>query len=143
MELHYPNVCLPHPQSSFKTASPDGRPVTSLLTTFKPSRSKTYCLCLVAQSYPTLCDPLDCSPPGSSVHGILQARTSEWVAVPSPRGSSGPKDRIYIFCLLRWQAGSLSRVPPGMQEKKLIPFSTSGNWNTHCVPGTSTSWLPK
>ena len=34
----------------------------------------------VAQSYPTLCDPVDCSPPGSSVHGILQARILEWVA---------------------------------------------------------------
>ena len=34
-------------------------------------------------------------------------------------------------------------MPPGMQEKKLIPFSTSGTWNTHCVPGTSTSWLLK
>ena len=37
----------------------------------------------VAQSRPTLCDPMDCSPPGSSVHGILQARILEWVAIPS------------------------------------------------------------
>ena len=37
---------------------------------------------LVAQSCPTLCDPMDCNPPGSSVHGILQARILEWVAVP-------------------------------------------------------------
>ena len=36
----------------------------------------------------TLCIPMDCSPPGSSVHGILQARTVEWVAMPSSRGSS-------------------------------------------------------
>ena len=43
-------------------------------------------LCFVAQSCPTLCDPTDYSPPGSSVHGILQARTLEWVAVPSSRG---------------------------------------------------------
>ena len=43
-------------------------------------------LCFVAQSCPTLCDPTDCSPPGSSVHGILQARTLEWVATPSSRG---------------------------------------------------------
>ena len=40
------------------------------------------------QSYPTLCDPMDCSPPDSSVHGILQARILEWVAMPSSRGSS-------------------------------------------------------
>ena len=39
------------------------------------------CVCVVAQSYPTLCDPVNCSPPGSSVHGILQARILEWVAI--------------------------------------------------------------
>ena len=44
--------------------------------------------CLAAQSCPTLCDPMDCSPPGSSVPGILQARTLEWGAVSSSRGSS-------------------------------------------------------
>ena len=41
-----------------------------------------------AQSWPTLCDPTDCSPPLSGVHGILQARILEWVAMPSSRGSS-------------------------------------------------------
>ena len=48
-------------------------------------------LVLVAQSYLTLCDPMDCSPPGSSVHGILQARILEWGAIPFPRGSSQPR----------------------------------------------------
>jgi len=47
---------------------------------------------LVAQSCPTLCDPMDCSLPGSSVHGILQARILEWVAIPFSRGSSQSKD---------------------------------------------------
>ena len=42
------------------------------------------CACSVAQSSPTLCDPMDCSPPGSSVHGIFQARILEWVAISSP-----------------------------------------------------------
>ena len=42
----------------------------------------------VAQSCPTLCDPVDCSPTGSSVHGILQARILEWVAISFSRGSS-------------------------------------------------------
>ena len=45
-------------------------------------RAKSLQLC------PTLCDPVDCTLPGSSVHGILQARTVEWVAMPSSRGSS-------------------------------------------------------
>ena len=44
--------------------------------------SRHQVLVLVAQSSPTLCDPMDCSPPGSSVHGISQARTLEWVAIP-------------------------------------------------------------
>ena len=44
--------------------------------------------CLVTKLCLTLCDPMDCSPPGSSVHGILQARILEWVAIPFSRGSS-------------------------------------------------------
>ena len=46
----------------------------------------------VAQSCPTLWDPMDSGPPGSSVNGILQARTPEWVAIPFSRGSSQPRD---------------------------------------------------
>ena len=45
----------------------------------------------VAQMCPILCDPMDYSPPGSSVYGILQARILEWVAIPSSRGSSQPR----------------------------------------------------
>ena len=47
---------------------------------------------LVAQSCPTLCNPVECSPPGSSVRGILQARILEWIAIPYSRGSSWPRD---------------------------------------------------
>ena len=50
----------------------------------------------VAQSRPTLCDPMDCSPAGSSIRGILQARILEWVAVPFSRGSSQPGDRTQV-----------------------------------------------
>ena len=57
------------------------------------------CVCLVAQSYLTLCDPLDCSLPGSSVHGTFQARILEWVAIPSLRRSSWPRDRTQISCI--------------------------------------------
>ena len=46
----------------------------------------------ITQSCSTLCDPLDCSSPGSSVHGILQTRRLEWVTMPSSRGSSRPRD---------------------------------------------------
>ena len=48
--------------------------------------------CSVAQLCPALCDPIDLSPPGSYVNGILQARILEWISTPFSRGSSGPKD---------------------------------------------------
>ena len=50
----------------------------------------------VTQSCPTLCDPVDCSLPGSSVHGILQTRVLEWVAISFSRGSSQARDRIRV-----------------------------------------------
>ena len=53
----------------------------------------------VIQSCPTLYDPMDCSPPGSSVHGILQARILEWIAIPFSRGSSHPRDQTLISCI--------------------------------------------
>ena len=55
---------------------------------------------LVAQSCPAVWDTMDCSPPGSPVHGILQARILEWVAMPSSRGSSRPRDRTCISCII-------------------------------------------
>ena len=54
---------------------------------------------LVTQSCPTLCHTMDCSLPGSSVHGILQARILEWVGIPFSRGSSPPRDGTHISCI--------------------------------------------
>ena len=51
---------------------------------------------LVTQPCPTLHDPTDCSPPGSSVRGMFQARVLEWVAFPFSRGSSQPRDRTQV-----------------------------------------------
>ena len=68
---------------------------------------------LVAQSCLTLCDPMDCSPPGSSVHGILQTRIPEWVAIPFSRGTSRPRNGIKVsriadeFFTLRHQGSPL------------------------------------
>ena len=53
----------------------------------------------VTQPCPTLCDPVDCSPPGSSIHGILQARILEWGAVSFSRGSSQPRDWTRVSCI--------------------------------------------
>jgi len=75
----------------------------------KNEKKKTYLFCirgvsvqvkvLVAQSCPTLCDPVDCSPPGSSVHGILQARILEWAAISFSRRPSRPRDRTQVSCI--------------------------------------------
>ena len=63
----------------------------------------------VAQSCPTLCDPIVYSPLGSSVHGIFQARILEWVAIPFSRGSSQPRDWMLVSCI----EGRFSSEPPG------------------------------
>ena len=72
-----------------------------------PGKPLWACLCVHAkllQSCPTLCNAMDYSLPGSSVHGILQARILEWVALPSSGGSSQPRDRThvsYVSCIGR------------------------------------------
>ena len=53
----------------------------------------------VAQSCLTLCDPMDCSLPGSSIHGIFQARVLEWVAISFSRGSSQSRNQTHVFCI--------------------------------------------
>ena len=61
--------------------------------------------CVCAQSCSTLCNTVDGSPPGSSVHGILQARILQWVGMPFSRGSSQLRDQIRVFCvscICRW-----------------------------------------
>ena len=60
------------------------------------SQGMSAVLCLVVQSCLTLWDPMDCSPPYSSIRGTLQARTLEWVAMPSPKGSSLSRNRTQV-----------------------------------------------
>ena len=70
------------------------------------------CVCSVAQSCPTVCGPMDCSPSDSSVHRIFQVRMLEQAAIFYIRGSSRPRDRICIsWCLLHWQVNSLPLAP--------------------------------
>ena len=78
--------------------------------------------CVLSRSVMSdLFDPMDCSLPGSSGHGILQARVLEWVAVPSSRGSSQPRDWTCVsLCCLHWQAGSLPLAPPGKPRAYLL-----------------------
>ena len=63
-------------------------------------KKDTWNMCvLVAQSCPSLCNPMDYSSPGSSVHGLLQTRILEWVAIPFSRGSSQPRDQTQVLCM--------------------------------------------
>ena len=63
---------------------------------------RTSCCCLGAKSCQTLCNPMYCSPPGSSVHRISQARLQERVAISFSRGSSQNRDWTHVFCIGRW-----------------------------------------
>ena len=60
------------------------------------------CCCLATKLCATLCDPMDYSLPGSSVHGSLQARILEWVAISFSRGSSWSRDQTRVSCIGRW-----------------------------------------
>ena len=57
---------------------------------------------IYAQSHPTLCNPRDCSPSGSSVHAIFQVRIQEWIAISYSKGSFCPRDRTFISCIGQW-----------------------------------------
>ena len=72
--------------------------VQSLVGELKKEK-RTSSVKLVALLCPTFCYPMDCSPPDTSVHRILQARILEWIAVPFSRGSSPPRDRTRVFCI--------------------------------------------
>ena len=77
------------------------------------------CVCVSHAPCPTLCHPIDCSLLGSSVHGILQARILEWVAMPFSRGFSQPRNWIQVSCI----ADTLyTLVPPGKTPFFLINF---------------------
>ena len=76
---------------------------------------------LIALSCSTLCNSMDYNPPGSSVHGIFQARILEWVAISSSRGSSWPRDESHVSCFLHWQAGPLPLALPGKTPRVVSP----------------------
>ena len=96
---------------------------------------------LSLQLCPTLWDPIDCSPPVPSVHGILQARILEWVAMPSSRASSQPRDQTRG--LLRWHEDSFPSEPVEKPWKHLQRPSNTSN-HTCFIPSDgspSQRWL--
>ena len=82
--------------------------------------------CWCAQSGPILCDPMDCSLPGSSVHGIFQERILEWVAIPFSRGSSRPWDWTHIPCV-SCTARFFTTASPGKSQRSLCKSQNSSN----------------
>ena len=80
---------------------------------------------LVTQSCQTLCDSMDCSQPGSSVHGILQGRILDWVAIPFSRGSSRPRNRI----LFSWIAGRFFTI---WTTREAPPLFKRPPFTVHC-----------
>ena len=75
---------------------------------------------LVAQSRLTLCNPMDCSPLGSSAHGIFLARILEWVAISFSRGSFCPRDQTWVSCI----AGSSVQFSRSVVSNSLLPYES-------------------
>ena len=89
-----------------------------LVPTAHPLSVLCCCRFLFAQSCPPLCDPMDCSPPGYSVYGILQTRIPECVAMPFSRGSSQPRDQTRVS----YSAGGFfTTEPPGKPLTAVLP----------------------
>ena len=103
-------------------------------------------LVLVAQLYPTLCDPTDCGTPGSSVHGILQARILEWVAISFSRRSSQLRDRTHVSqalshlswhyakaCLSTGQRGSLTARTSQFKKQNKMQNCSLIKYGSFCM----------
>ena len=114
------------------------------------------------QSCPTMCDPMDCSLPGFSVCGILQARILEWVAISSCRGSSQPRDRTRASCISGRFFLSVPRNKPQFTLIWLLLLRSSKhfwpalphlelpcsgcllpNWMLGALWGKARAWFPK
>ena len=110
-----------HGQRSLAGYSPWGHPESDtteqltykLLQNYSPVTLQDVGVCTVTQSYLTLCNSLDCSPPDSSVHHIFQPRILECVAISSSRGSSRSGDQTHISALA---GGYFTTEPPGKAQ---------------------------
>ena len=112
---------------SHMTCRPDRAIMKSGYTNWKhfaKHQLQCVCMCVWAQlfSHSALCDPMDCSQPGSSVYGIFQARKLEWVAISYSRGSSQPRDQTHVPCIGRQK--NLNRWTT-MEVPKILLFHLS------------------
>jgi len=94
------------------------------------------------QSCPTLCDPMDCSPPGSCVPGILQARILEWVSIPSSGGSSQPRDQTCISYKLPQNPLQIVEYPPSKEMKPSLRQEDSEKDKRRILPPPCNSSPP-
>ena len=110
----------------------------SALATWKWSESE------VTQSCPMLCDPMDCSPPGSSIHGIFQARGLEWSATAFSRGYSGPSDQTQVSHIVG-RLYHLSHCYLNVRVFLFFAFKsilTNEQWSDHHYRGTVNNPVP-
>ena len=99
------------------------------------------CVCAKSlQSCLTLCNPMDHNPPGSSVHGILQARILEWVAMPSFRGSSPPRHLTHVSSV-HWQAGFFTASATWEAPAEAVFYETYCVIHSCFLPALSLLWL--
>ena len=84
---------------------------------------------------------MDYSLPGSSVHGILQARILKWAASPFSRGSSQPRDWTSVSCVLHWQAGSSPLAPPGKPTMNSSYYHLLYDGYKYCPPPLENNFL--
>ena len=107
-----------------------------VITTYWVSESENLysSLCMRARSVTKscVCDPMDCGPPGSSVHRAFQARILEWVVISSSRGSSRPRDGTQASCHLHWQGDSL--------PLSHMIAASKVSMNIHTYTGTHAPW---
>ena len=103
----------------------------------------------VAQSCPTLCDPMDCSLQGFSIHGIFQARIVEWVTISFSRGSSRPRDGTRVShiggrCFNLWATWKqLGFLPQEICNVIISVFSNPSSGPLFAWPGTDWDWIPQ
>ena len=119
------------PHESQHAGPPCPPPTPGLHSDSRPSIGHQ-CLWVQMCSRVWLWDPRNGSPPGSSVRGILQARTLEWAAISSSRGSCQPGLNLHLLCLLHWQVGSLPLAPPG--KSLYSAYHTQWISNFHTAP---------
>ena len=109
-----------------------------LISFLKISALLLVCVCVHAQFCQTLCDPVDCSPPGSSVHRISQTRILEWAAISSSRGSSRLRDRTCVSFSFWIHRRTLYRWATWEVHPPCVSFGE--HW-AHCIQGCKTPVL--